>query len=369
MAKGKTLARLEEYGERVKRMRGRFLGYPENQNMQYGDLLHNFGLFEACIDNVGDPFSDSLYKINSFEFEKEVIGFFAKMYDLDEYWGYVTACGTEGNICGVYAGRNLYPNGILYYSKDSHYSIAKAAKLLRLEERVIGSLENGEMDYADFASKIDASKPAIINANIGTTMKGAIDNLDQIEDVLIKKGVTEYYIHCDAALSGMLLPFLKNAPSLSFRKNIGSISISGHKFIGTPLPCGIFLTRAGSVQKNHAYVEYAGIEDNTIMGSRSGLAPIFLWYAIQEKGLDGFRSEARECVANAEYLYRKLQDMNYPSWLNGFSNTVYFKKPSENLASEWQLAKQGDFAHVVTMQHATRERLDAFVEELKREWL
>lgn len=270
-----TRAKLEQYKHKIADLRENFLGYPENQDLHYSEVLSHFGLFESCIDNVGDPFVESTYKIDSREFETEVIAFFADLYRLKEYWGYVTSCGTEGNIRGIFLGRELYPNGILYYSEDAHYSVPKAATLLRMEAVVIKSQHNGEMDYDDFLSKLDSSRPAIINANIGTTVKGAMDDLERIKETLLQKGVTEYHVHCDAALSGMILPFLEGAPRIDFRGIVGSISVSGHKFIGTPLPCGIFLTRSELMAKNTSYIDYIDTADGTIMGSRSGLAVIF----------------------------------------------------------------------------------------------
>jgi histidine decarboxylase len=365
--KESTEIRLKTYSEEIKKLHEKFLGYPENLNIQYNELLNEFGLFSTCINNVGDPFTESTYKIDSREFEKEVISFFSELYKLEDYWGYVTSCGTEGNLAGIRLGREIYPDGIFYYSKESHYSIAKASKFFRLEEIIIESQENGEIDYRDFESKLDPSKPVIINANIGTTMKGAIDDIDKLEEILFNKGITKYYIHCDMALTGMMLPYLVDAPTISFEKNIGSISISGHKFIGSPFPSGIFITPKNLAEKTESYVEYLDTLDNTIMGSRSGLAPIFLWYAIQEKGHDGFKDEVNKCMLNAQYLYNKLQDINYPSWINKFSNIVYFKKPSDEIIQEWQLAKNEDIAHIVTMQHVTADKLNLFLESLKKD--
>ena len=78
-------------------------------------------------------------------------------------------------------------------------------------------------------------KPAIINVNIGTTVKGAVDNLDRILRTLTSLGYKreEYYIHCDGALFAMMLPFLQWAPEVSFEKPIDSIAVSGHKVSNT----------------------------------------------------------------------------------------------------------------------------------------
>ena len=52
-----------------------------------------------------------------------------------------------------------------------------------------------------------------------------------------------------------------------------SISISGHKLIGAPLPCGIVLTRRHLVETLGRAVELVGVNDTTLSGSRNGLTP------------------------------------------------------------------------------------------------
>ena len=44
----------------------------------------------------------------------------------------------------------------------------------------------------------------------GTTVKGAIDDLDGIIATLQKCGFAgRFYIHCDGALAGLMMPFIK----------------------------------------------------------------------------------------------------------------------------------------------------------------
>ena len=76
-----------------------------------------------------------------------------------------------------------------------------------------------------------------------------------------------------------MLPFMKDYPhfSLSFKKPIGSISVSGHKFIGTPAPCGVIVMRMKAAMALSSTVEYLNSRDATIMGSRNGQAPVQLW--------------------------------------------------------------------------------------------
>lgn len=69
--------------------------------------------------------------------------------------------------------------------------------------------------------------------------------IPQILNILKESGYSEdrFYIHCDGALFGMMMPFLKDAPMVTFKKPIGSVSVSGHKFVGAPVPCGVVITR------------------------------------------------------------------------------------------------------------------------------
>lgn len=343
-------------------------GYPYNLSYDYTCLLE---FFKFSLNNLGDPFLDSNYSINSRKFEQEVISFFAKLYKIaeDDSWGYVTACGTEGNLYGIFLGREVYPDGILYSSQDSHYSVAKAARMFRIKHLTTRSQINGEMEYAHFEELIreNRNSPAIINLNIGTTMKGAIDNLDVVLDILERNNIKDYYIHCDAALSGAMLPFLQDAPQINFNKPIGSVSISGHKFIGSPLPCGVVLTRKAYLEKIEMSIEYIGSKDTTILGYRNGHSPLILWYALKTRGYKGLAEESAFCIQNAQYLFKQLTLMNYPCMLNDFSNTVVFQKPSELLSKKWQLGTQENWAHIVVMQNIDQQKINTFINELSFE--
>lgn len=45
---------------------------------------------------------------------------------------------------------------------------------------------------------------------LGTTMKGAVDDLDEVVMILENCGfANRFYIHCDSALVGLMMPFIK----------------------------------------------------------------------------------------------------------------------------------------------------------------
>ena len=82
----------------------------------------------------------------------------------------------------------------------------------------------------------------------------------------------------------LLTVFVSQAPKVSFKKPIGSVSVSGHKFVGCPMPCGVQITRIEHINALSRDVEYLASRDATIMGSRNGHAPIFIWCTLNQKG-------------------------------------------------------------------------------------
>ncbi len=356
---------LDEFEQHLEQLSEFHAGYPYNLNYDYSPLLP---FLKYSLNNLGDPYTSSNYRVDSRVYEQACLQWFAELYQLNDHWGYVTACGTEGNLYGVLLGRELYPDGILYSSKDTHYSIAKASRLFRIPHVTVDSQITGEMNYEHLESCLRRNRhlPAIINVNLGTTMRGATDRIDRVLDILEWLKIDCFHIHCDGALGGLLLPFMDAAPEINFQQPIGSIAVSGHKFIGSPIPCGVVLTRREYISKIECKIEYIGSKDTTIMGSRSGLAPMFLWQAISTRGLY-FRDEVRTCRANASYLHQSLGKIDYPSMLNDFSTTVVLSKPDLDVCRKWQLATQDAFAHVVVMQNVTAAKIDNFLQDLQLE--
>ena len=160
-------------------------GYPVNQNFDYSAL---YPLLQYAANNIGDPFGHSRYLSNTHETEREVVSSVAELMrlDPDTAWGYVTAGGTEGNMYGIYLGRELLREPIAYFSQDTHYSVLKILHVLNIRNIMIRSLDNGEIDYEDLREsiRINRDAPPLIIANIGTTMKGAVDNLEQIRAII-----------------------------------------------------------------------------------------------------------------------------------------------------------------------------------------
>src|SRR5262245_53956902 len=240
----KDLGRLEELFAQLRENVDTYIGYPVNAAFDYSPMLR---FLRLPLNNIGDPFAGGPTHVNTHEFEREVIHDFARLAGAnpEETWGYVTTGGTEGNLYGLMLARERFPDGVAYYSADSQPSIAKALHMLCVPGVEVRSRPDGSIDLEDLRAQLRPNRgmPAIVVANVGTTMKGAVDDLAGIAGALDELGIERRFVHTDAALAGMILPFVEDPPTWNFRAGIDSLAISGHKMIGSPLPCGVVLTR------------------------------------------------------------------------------------------------------------------------------
>jgi histidine decarboxylase len=110
-----------------------------------------FPFLRYSINNLGDPYRKSNYAVESRPFELEVrlfpllfcaevflgevVNYFAGLWNLpvEDAWGYVTCSGTEGNMHAMIVARECLPSAPVYFSSQTHYSIAKSAGFYRME--------------------------------------------------------------------------------------------------------------------------------------------------------------------------------------------------------------------------------------------
>lgn len=344
-----------------------FLGYPTSREFNY-ESLYRFLAFS--LNNVGDPFQSSTYRLGTREFEREVVNFFAQLFRAPEndFWGYVTNGGTEGNLYGLYLARERYPQAMVYFSEDTHYSVAKNVHLLGLRHIMIRSHPSGEMDYEDLRESVRLHRdvPAIVLANIGTTMKEAKDDTILIRAVLDDLRIQHRYIHSDAAFCGVYAPFIEPKPAFDFLDGADSVAVSGHKFLGAPMPCGVVIARKRHVERISHSIGYIGCMDTTITGSRNAVTPLMLWYAIHSLGIDGIRDRFRACNALAEYAVTTMNAKGIAAWRHPNALTVVLPRVSEALQYKWQLATH-NISHLIVTPGVTQAHIDDLVTDLAGE--
>ena len=123
------------------------------------------------------------------------------------------------------------------------------------------------------------------------------------------------------------------------------------------------LTRKHYTARIARAIEYVGVLDTTIPGSRSALAPLIIWHAFQQHGPDGFREIVRNMLETAEYAVTRFNDSGIPAWRNRNSATVVFPLPEQEVFDKWQIAPYGDIAHIITMPQVTRSTIDEIVDD------
>ncbi|WP_103863954.1 histidine decarboxylase [Aquimarina sp. I32.4] len=358
---------LEQLYNNIKNTTQNFLGYPVSKDFDYSELTP---FLQFPLNNLGDPFGESTYRVDSRAMEREVVNFFANLFRAheDDIWGYVTNGGSEGNLYGLYVARELHPKGMVYFSEATHYSIQKNVTLLNIDYVIIKSLPNGEMDYNDLQEAIGyhRHRPVIVVANIGTTMTEAKDNTRKIKTIIENMAVKKHYIHADAALAGGFAPFVSPRPEFDFEDGVDSISISGHKFIGSPMPSGVVIVRKDNRDRIARRIAYIGSSDATITGSRNGHTPLFLWYAIKKLGIEGFTKRTEHSLAVASYTEDKLKKLGIEAWRNPNAITIVFPAPNSKIINKWQLATEKGQSHIICMPNVSYEQIDNFIADMER---
>jgi histidine decarboxylase len=358
---------LDLFFEQLQQDASREVGFPVAFDFDYSALAP---FLSISLNNAGDPFMPMTYLLNSHDFEREVVSFYAQLTRApdDQWWGYVTNGSTEGNLYGLYLARELLPDGIVYFSQDSHYSVGKNLHFLNMRHIMIRSQSNGEIDYEDLREtlRIRRDAPPIIFANVGTTMKEARDDIRRIRAILDDLAIESRYIHCDAALCGGYAAFLDPPPAWDFRDGADSIAISGHKFLGSPIPCGIVLARRAHVDRIGHSVAYIGSIDTTISGSRNGFTPLILWYAIRSLGLEGMRTRIENSLSIAAYAEEQLKNEGIEAWRNAQALTVVFPEPHATVREKWQLASANGLSHLICMPHVRREQIDELICDIRQ---
>jgi len=329
---------------------------------------------------------------------------------------------------------------VAFYSEDTHYSVIKVLCTLAINSfHQLGEAEYpgqcpfnggrwplavpsqggdwgpGAIDIGKLAALVaffaEKGHPIIVVLNYGTTFKGAYDDVraagEALEPILRKHGLFErkvayesgrcelrtgYWIHIDAALGGTYMPFLKMAKERGLVQDSGpdfdfalpyvhSITMSGHKWIGAPVPCGVFMTLRKYQLMPPDDPEYIGAHDTTFAGSRSALAPAILWCYFARTSYEEQIRKAIRAEDLAAYAFEKLSTLDRLKgerlWVERtpLSLAIRFRAPSKVTIARYSLAvetlmvggEKRTYVHLYIMDHVTKALIDQLLKELDRD--
>ncbi|MEV0087441.1 pyridoxal-dependent decarboxylase [Saccharopolyspora sp. NPDC050642] len=320
---------------------------------------------------------------------------------------------------------------VAFFSQDSHYSVAKAAHTLAIptfgevgnkyysefrEYETCGyqdcwpaeipSNEDGSINVERLVTTVDffarRGHPVLVVCNLGTTFKGAYDNVGHIAQRLQKEVFDHYsmgereftvntkggkpikgkrrafWIHVDGALGASYLPYLKKAhdaglldgeqvdiPDFDFRvEQVSSIVTSGHKYPGSPWACGIYMTRRKFQIQPPPMAAYVASPDTTFGGSRNGFSPIVLWNQLAKHPEEEQVRRIAQSVKLARQTYHKLKELGKQLGKDlrpGYTPetlSVQFLQPNKHIVRKYSLAsvpidETTTMCHMFVMPHVT----------------
>ena len=133
----------------------------------------------------------------------------------------------------------------------------------------------------------------------------------------------------------------KVGPVFDFRLPfVCSITTSDHKWMCSPWPCGVFMTRSKLVLKPLSIPDYVGYPDTTFAGSRSALSPLILWNYISTHPYDDQVKAVLRCFDYLQYISDELHKMeSEPGELKiettPLALTIRFKKPNPQIIRDF----------------------------------
>ncbi|MBA4304515.1 MAG: aspartate aminotransferase family protein [Sphingobacteriaceae bacterium] len=303
------------------------------------------------------------------------------------YDGYVASGGTEANIQALWTNRNYFMEeyGLeaqhiaVLYSADSHYSFYKGSNLLQIQAIEVPVEETTrQMTHATYDRALQEAQSRGVRAiiaifNMGTTMFGSVDAIDEYIPILKRSGMP-YKVHVDGAFGGFVYPFVDTDLRLTFKnQEVGSITIDAHKMLQAPYGTGIFLCRKGMINYTHTgAASYVVGGDATLVGSRSGANLIAAWMILQTYGHDGWKQKVLQLIARTDMLCAALRELGIAFYRNEGMNlvTMHASQIPESLIEKYVLVPDAHddsarWVKIVVMDHVKNEHIDAFIADLK----
>lgn len=324
------------------------------------------------------------------EMEREVLKVIAvDIFKAEEenYDGYIAPGGTEANMQAIWMYRNYFMNEhnallneiVIVASEDTHYSIPKGANLLMLDRIAVPvefstrKIKIAELENQILDAKQKGKKYFIVVSNLGTTMFGAVDNLEDYISVF-EKHQLDYRLHIDAAYGGFVYPFSNKQSVINFsHPEISSITIDAHKMLQAPYGTGVFICRKGLIEnvltKEAEYVE--GM-DLTLCGSRSGANAVAVWMILFTYGSFGWIEKINILQMRTNWLCEQLNKLNVKYFREDYMNIVTIQADyiDSELVKKYDLVPQkhddnNKWYKIVIMDHVEVEHLSTFIADLK----
>lgn len=258
------------------------------------------------------------------QLEYEVIGELIHLYhgSTSTLEGYVTSGGTESNIYATWVGKKYLKQFVdkrevcLVKTQLTHHSISKAADITDINEYLTPldesklSLNTEGLSQTINTLYTKGYRGFLIPLTLGYAQTGTRDDIESTTKMLQllhhKKKDIFFYVWIDAALDGLILPFIHKKFTPFHSPYIQMFVTDFHKFGLAPYPAGIILYRKSLRNLIERSIDYLPEKDNTLLGSRPGTSSVNIWSAIHYFGWHGYKRLVSEQLQNKKYFIRRL---------------------------------------------------------------
>lgn len=210
---------------------------------------------------------------------------------------------------------------VLYTSRETHLSLAKAARFLGVGHVRSLSVDAGRrLQPETLRAALEEDRalglvPAMVGGSAGTANAGTIDPLPALAEACRQAGV---WFHVDGAYGA---PAALTEAYASLREGFAqadSLSLDPHKWLYAPFDIGVLLVRDpqhlrdtyAETSEYIAVTETAPLESHAFWDHGMALSRRFralkLWIMFKLRGVDAYRSAIADNIAVREYLDTRI---------------------------------------------------------------
>ncbi len=234
--------------------------------------------------------------------EAEVVATLLRLFQApDGATGSITSGGTESIFMAVKTARDWararrpeIAAPTMVVPRTAHAAFSKAGELLGVGVRRMASSPGFRADLAAMTAAIDGSTIMIVGSTPGYAY-GTLDPVGEIAALAERHGL---WMHVDACVGGMVLPFARDLgspiPAFDFAvPSVTSLSVDLHKYGYALHGCSALILRDGELGQYQRYQfdqwPVGGYSTTNLVGSRSGGPVASAWAVMKYLGAAGYR--------------------------------------------------------------------------------
>ena len=270
--------------------------------------------------------------------------------------GIVASGGTLNNLNALVAARfnsNLIsdPNAVFLTSEDAHSSFKKCTSIMGLDDSNLIKVKtdiNCSMDLNHLKNTIDRciqedKKIFSIVATLGTTIRGAIDPIEDICDICKERNI---WLHIDGSIGGIFALTNLSINGINQVCRANSITINPQKILGITKTSSLLIVSDFKKLVNTFTTGLPYIASNNnvldrgefgIQGSRPAEI-IKLWLGLRFLGLHGMENILKSCIEKRKFFESKLNKNKYDTYSGPLHIISFLPKGMNKIDSEnWTL--------------------------------